>query len=133
MPVASCQCGALTATVAAPSPAVVACHCRACQRRTGSAFGVGVYYPSNAVTTAGDSRSFTRATDAGGTFTSCFCPVCGSTVLWVAAKHPDLTGIALGAFADPAFAPPLRSVWEESRHSWVEIACTAEHFPRGRP
>ena len=46
---ARCACGDLTVTLPGPSSAVVACHCEDCQRRTGSPFGVGAYYSSDAV------------------------------------------------------------------------------------
>lgn len=131
MPTASCQCGALTATVATWSPAVVACHCLACQRRTGSAFGVAAYFPAAAVDVVGTPRSYTRPTP-GGAFITQFCGECGSSVLWTTAKHPGLVGIAVGAFADPAAPAPVRSVWETTKHPWVEVGCAAEHFPGAR-
>ncbi len=39
-PVASCCCGALRALPSTPPVRVSMCHCTACQRRTGSVFGV---------------------------------------------------------------------------------------------
>lgn len=133
MPTATCECGALTASVAAPSPAIVACHCIACQRRTGSPFGLAVYYPEGAVTLGGEPNSFARPTSTGGTFTSRFCPTCGSTLWFSTSKHPGMIGIAVGAFADPDFPGPLRSVWEETKHAWVEIAPALQHFAQATP
>ena len=133
MPIASCQCGALTAEVAAYSPMVVACHCIDCQRRTGSAFGVAAYYPADAVTVSGAARAYSRPTATGGTVTTRFCPVCGTSVVWSTAKHPGLIGIAIGAFADPQAPRPLRSVWEQSAHPWAEITGVGARFPQGVP
>lgn len=132
MPTARCECGALTATVATISPAIVACHCTACQRRSGSPFGLGVYYPIEAVTLEGAARTWTRPTATGGEFVQHFCGTCGSTLSWTTAKHPGRVGIAIGAFADPQFPAPIRSVWEATRHAWVEIPA-AQHFPQGVP
>lgn len=129
MPIARCGCGGLTASVDAYSPAVAACHCTGCQRRSGSPFGVGGYYPVAAVTIAGAHREWSRPATSGGPMVNSFCPVCGSTVFWRAAKHPALIGIAAGAFADPAFPPPLRSVWEEHKLAWVAVDAT-QHFDR---
>jgi hypothetical protein len=129
---ARCACGSVTVEASGAPLAVVACHCLACQRRTGSVFGVGAYYPAEKVTVTGELRDYARATDAGYTFTSRFCPRCGSSVLWASGKNPGLVGIAVGAFADPAFPAPDRSVWEESRHGWVDLAAAGEHHPRGR-
>ncbi|QFY63328.1 hypothetical protein FZ934_23900 (plasmid) [Rhizobium grahamii] len=41
-PLATCCCGELSATTNGPPAMVALCHCRSCQRRTGSAFDVHV-------------------------------------------------------------------------------------------
>lgn len=41
-----CQCGALTFEITAPPFATAACHCRDCQRMTGSAFSLTVMTPA---------------------------------------------------------------------------------------
>ena len=129
---AQCQCGQLTADVTASPDAVSACHCRDCQRRSGSPFGVIAYFPAEAVAVAGEAQTYTRPTDSGATFTTGFCPRCGATV-WVRAdKHPASIGVPVGAFADPAFPPPVRSVYEQSRHTWVVMPGDIPRFPRGR-
>lgn len=130
MPIARCSCGALTATVPAYSPVVSACHCVDCQRRTGSPFGVGGYFPAPDVTIAGAHRDWSRPTTSGGTMVHSFCPVCGSTVFWKAGNHPAVVGIAAGAFTDPAFPPPLRSVWEQGKLAWIDVAAP-QHFTKG--
>lgn len=130
---ARCQCGNLTAQVAdGAEPMTVMCHCLDCQRRSGSHYGSIAYYPRDAVTVSGEAREFTRDTDAGNTFTTGFCPVCGSTVYAKASRIPEITGVTVGAFADPAFPGPLRSVYEQSRHHWVTLPEDMGHHPRGR-
>jgi hypothetical protein len=130
---ASCLCGALTATIADDAERVtVMCHCRDCQKRSGSPFGVMAYFPENAVVLAGESRAFSRATDSGFRYTTGFCPTCGSTLWGRSTRMPALLGIAVGAIADPTFPQPIRSVYEQSRHSWVTIPVTTARHPRGR-
>jgi hypothetical protein len=130
---ASCQCGKLTAEVADGAEAMtVLCHCLDCQRRTGSPFGMIAYFPRDAVTVSGEPREFTRPTDAGNSFTTGFCGECGSTLYAKASRVPEITGIAVGAFADPAFPAPVRSVYERSRHDWVPLPEGIGHHPRGR-
>lgn len=130
---ASCQCGKLTATVAERAEAMtILCHCRDCQRRTGSPFGTIAYFPAEAVTVSGEPREFTRPTDAGNTFTTGFCPACGSTVYAKASRMPEITGVPVGAFADPSFTTPIRSVYEQSKHEWMPLPEGLTHHPRGR-
>jgi hypothetical protein len=61
-----------------------------------------------------------------------FCPACGSTICFTVTINPGLIAIPAGLFADPATPPPLRSVFEERRHPWVNVPEGAVRLPRGR-
>lgn len=130
---ASCQCGRLTATIDdGAQPTIAMCHCIDCQRRSGSQFGSIAYYPREAVSIRGEAREFARGTDSGSTFTTGFCPQCGSTVYAKPGRMPEIVGITVGTLADPAFPQPVRSVYEQSRHHWIALPDTMTHHPRGR-
>jgi len=130
---ASCLCGALTAEIAdRGEPTTILCHCRDCQRRSGSPFGVMAYYPDDALAITGDAREFTRSADSGKRFTTGFCPTCGSTLYARGERLPGVTGIAVGTLADPAFPVPHRSVYEQSRHDWIALPAGMARHPRGR-
>lgn len=118
---ASCRCGALVARCEGEPVRVSACHCLACQQRSGSAFAVQARWPVEQVTLTGDRREWTRVADSGGTSTSRFCPTCGATVAYDNSSFPGLLAVPVGAFADPAFPPPRFSVWEHRKHPWLEI------------
>jgi hypothetical protein len=130
---ASCQCGKLTAEVADDAePMTILCHCLDCQRRTGSPFGTIAYFPREAVTVSGTPSEYTRVGDSGQTLTRGFCPECGAAVYVKASRMPEITGVPVGAFADPSFAQPIRSVYEQSKHHWVPLPEDMTHHPRGR-
>ena len=129
---AACQCGQLAVTVPGPTFAVVACHCQACQKRSGSPFGQAAFYPHAAVAITGQAKRFTRPTSADGQFDQFFCPDCGTTVYMRGTKNPEMTGIPIGLFTDPQAMKPVLSVWEDHRHSWVEITTAMKRFPQGR-
>jgi len=124
---AQCNCGALTLTLSGPSRLVIACHCVDCQRRTGAPFGVGAFYPVEAVAISGTAKEFTRAAASGGRVHTYFCPECGSAVYWKAENLPQLLGVAVGALVEPNYPAPARSIFEQSKHHWVQIE-GAEHF-----
>jgi len=130
---AACQCGQLKVRVPAPTAAVVACHCVACQQRTGSPFGVAAYYPDSEVFVGGVAKRFDRHTALGGNFQNYFCPECGSTVYFRGSKNQGVTGVAIGMFTAEHAMSPVRSVWEQSMHPWVTIPTAPEHFAKGRP
>ena len=124
---ATCTCGQLTVRVQGDPGIVLACSCLKCQRRTGSVFGVSAYFANEQVAEIiGDSKTFNPATDSGRPSQRHFCPECGSAVYWIAGAFPGHTGIAVGAFADPEFPAPMVSVWNQSKHGWVEFP---EHWP----
>ena len=126
---ARCSCGGVSLSLPAPSKLVAACHCIDCQRRTGAPFGVGAFYAAEAVTISGTPKEFIRNAASGGKVRNYFCPNCGSTVYWKADNLPTLIGVAVGAMADPKYPAPIRSVFERSKHHWVEISgATVEHF-----
>ena len=125
---ARCSCGALSLTLPGPSKLVVACHCLDCQRSTGAPFGVGVFYAIEAVAVSGTQKAFTRDAASGGKVHSYFCPNCGSTVYWKADRLPSMIGVAIGALADPKNPRPVRSIFEQSKHDWVQVDGAVDHF-----
>ena len=90
--------------------AVVACHCLACQKRSGSPFGGAAYWPHAEVLIEGEARQFDRPTDLGGLFTQFFFPDCGTTVYMRGTKNPTMTGVPIGLFGDAHSMKPIRSV-----------------------
>jgi hypothetical protein len=97
------------------------CHCLACQRRTGSAFGIQARFPADRIRIVGRYSDYVRTSDEGEDRTFHFCPECGATVFYKTAPAPDVIAIPIGAFADPSFPPPTVSVYESRRHAWVSV------------
>jgi hypothetical protein len=124
---AACTCGQLTAVVDGDPVRVSVCHCLACQRRTGSVFGAQARFPKESVTMTGMSTTYVRAADSGNQVTFHFCPQCGSTVYYFLEGQEEIFAIPVGAFADPDFPPPVRSVYERRMHAWVQMPPDGEH------
>jgi hypothetical protein len=101
---------------------VSVCHCLACQQRTGSAFGVQARFDGSQVEIAGDATDWTRySDDENEPRTFSFCPTCGATVYYRAEFMPGMIAIPVGAFADPTFPPPVREIYEDRKHQWVDV------------
>jgi hypothetical protein len=126
---ASCSCGQLTAQVTGEPVRVSICHCLACQRRTGSVFGMQARFHREDVVLSGASSEYVRVGDEGSRVRFHFCPHCGSTVYYQPEGLEAYLAIPVGAFADPGFPPPRVSVYEERMHSWVVPPPEAEHIP----
>jgi hypothetical protein len=129
--VAQCHCGSLR-VIAGGEPAIVyVCHCAACQRRTGAVVHSGCSYPKDRIRIEGKSKIYERDTDSGRKTRFHFCANCGSNVFSDGDRDPNSYGITVGSFADPAFPPPIFSVFEEGMHPWFGMATVTDHFPQG--
>jgi hypothetical protein len=126
---AQCLCGALSLKLRETSKLIVACHCLACQRRTGSPFGLGVFHAIDTVEITGTATEFIHVGDSGRKVRCYFCPTCGSTVYWKPDVLPSLIGVAVGALGDPGFPAPAFSIFERSKHHWVHVEAV-EHFQK---
>jgi hypothetical protein len=124
---AACSCGQLRVATEGEPIGVLVCHCLACQRRTGSAFGWQAWFPRERVRISGRSREYARIADDGEPRVFGFCPDCGATLHCRIDSDPERIAVPVGAFADPAFPPPRVSVWESRKHGWVALPDGVEH------
>jgi hypothetical protein len=124
---ATCSCEQLRVLAEGEPVRVSICHCLACQRRTGSAFGVQARFDAARVQTEGRYSEYVRVSAEGEIRIFCFCPDCGATVFYKIPTAPEMIAVPVGAFADPAFPAPTRSVWESRRHPWVQLPEHIEH------
>jgi hypothetical protein len=118
---AACHCGQLRLEVAGDPFVVSICHCLACQRRTGSAFGMQAAFHAHQVQVVGRFNDFTRISDEADRRAHAFhfCPDCGSQVFYTEADDANLVVVSVGSFADPSFPPPTESGYDFRRHPWI--------------
>jgi hypothetical protein len=117
-----CMCGAVTFAVSRPLLGAAYCHCKRCQRRTGTAFSVsGLTEPGSFALTAGEQHVATyRPADDG--WTKSFCALCGSQLFTTHPENPELIAVRLGALdSDPGIRPSV--------HQFVGYAASWEPIP----
>jgi hypothetical protein len=129
---AACHCGQLRLHVEGEPFAVSICNCLACQRRTGSAFGMQAGFKADQVQIDGRYKDYARISDEVDRKEHVFhfCPDCGSQVFYTEPAEPDVIVVSVGAFADPSFPPPTESGYDSRRHPWVGLPDT---MARGAP
>ena len=127
---AACHCGQLRLEVSGDPFAVSICTCIACQRRTGSAFGMQAGFKADQVHVSGRYSDFSRISDEADLKENVFhfCPDCGSQVFYTEPAEPDLIVVSVGSFADPSFPPPTESGYDFRRHPWVELPESIQRF-----
>ena len=120
---AACHCGQLHVEVTGEPVAVSICNCLACQRRTGSAFGMQAGFKADQVEVTGRYNDYSRISDEADRKEHVFhfCPDCGSQVFYTEPTEPDLIVVSVGSFADPTFPPPTESGYDSRRHPWIRL------------
>jgi hypothetical protein len=125
-----CLCGALRYSLSETPGDAGYCHCRLCQRASGSpamAFGT---VPLTAVTWEEGSPSRYRSSDLAERW---FCGRCGTPIAIHADYQPDTVDIALTTLDDPAAVPPGFHIWTDSRIAWFNTADRLPRFAGFRP
>ena len=126
--VAQCHCGSLRAVTSGEPLLVNMCHCLACQRRTGALVANGAAFSKEQVIVEGPSRVFERDAQSGRKVRFHFCPICGTSLYWEPEVRSDLRIVAVGTFADPNFPSPSASIFEATKHSWLQLPEGMAHF-----
>ena len=125
-----CVCGSVRYKTKAEPQRVSLCSCTWCQRRTGSAMGISVYFMKDDVEILrGSLKSYRLMSDVGRWLESEFCETCGTTVTWTLEFLPDYRGIAGGTFDQPTFWYELeRYGYTRSKPDWMQIPERLEIF-----
>ena len=118
-----CSCGALRFIIERHLYAQL-CHCDACKKRTGSAYGISVVIEDAALLEfRGETRTFKRTADSGKPVEYEFCPGCGSVIRWRVAAMQGRQVIAGGAFDDPSAFEIAGEMYTANALPWARIGC----------
>src|SRR2546430_11542184 len=91
-----CACGAIHYECNADPVVMLNCHCRDCQRASGSAYAAVVAVPKNAVQMRGEPRYFKGVGKSGKAIERGFFPTRGSQVTGKLGRPPEVLGLQAG-------------------------------------
>lgn len=128
-----CLCGAVRYAVEGEPSAQAVCHCRNCQRQTGSAFSVLVAVPRAALTLNGTPQTFVDQGDSGAAVHRHFCGACGSPIYTELPSAPAVVYLKAGTMDEPRELAPRVHVWCDSAWSWPGVPENAIRFGKGPP
>jgi hypothetical protein len=120
-----CGCGHVRYTITTAPLIVHCCHCRYCQRQTGSAFVINALYeaPEIEVTNGVVYKIVTPSPSGKGQIIA-RCPKC-QVALW---SHYNMGGLRekisflrVGTLDNPDLIPPDIHIFTESKQPWFEI------------
>jgi hypothetical protein len=117
----SCQCGAITYTVDDDPLFTYACHCSSCQKRTGSAFSLGLVIATESLNLTGALTSWSRASDQGSTNTRYSCASCGNIIYGIGDTSPEVAKLQPGTLEDTSAVAPEVHMWTAKKQPWLTL------------
>jgi len=125
-----CNCGSIRYRIDGKPVIVAQCHCRNCQRQSGSAFSLNVMVRQADVTIQGEPKVYVdHDTASGNPVYRKFCGECGSPVFSDLSASNGMTIVKAGTLDDPAGLTPAVSVWTSTKLPWVELPEGQKTFP----
>jgi hypothetical protein len=125
-----CACGAVRYEATAEPLMMGCCHCRDCQRQTGSAYFPAVVVPTAALRVEGAPNSYVVKADNGNTVTRAFCGNCGSTLWASSSGMPESRTLSAASLDDPSRFAPGMHVFIASAQPWDVIPAGVPRFER---
>lgn len=121
-----CACGSVRYRLDASPMFVHCCHCRDCQRQTGSAFVINALIETDRIAhLSGDPEPVAVPTDSGRAHVIYRCINC-RTAVWSEYGGPALRFVRVGTLDEPAALPPDVHIYVRSKLPWVAL-------PEGTP
>lgn len=117
-----CACGAVRYRMNSKPMFVHCCHCRDCQRQTGSAFVINALIETDRITLAsGDPEPVAVPTDSGRPHDIYRCPHC-QTALWSDyGRRPAIRFLRVGTLDDASALSPNVHIFTRSKLPWVGL------------
>jgi len=117
----ACLCGRVRYRAGTARARALVCHCRDCQRQSGSAFSVLLAMPAADLVLDGELASFDGTAASGRAVQRRFCGHCGTPVLTESPARPGLLALKAGTLDDPSWLAPRLHLWCTSAQPWVPL------------
>jgi len=124
-----CACGALRYRLGSAPMFVHCCHCRDCQRQTGSAFVLNALIETDRVALlSGAPTPVAVPTDSGRPHLICRCPTCQTAVWSDYGARGVLRFVRVGTLDEPSALPPDVHIFTRSMLPWVILPDSVPAF-----
>ena len=128
-----CLCGAVRYRVRGPALRTLVCHCRFCQRMTGSTSYANAVFPIGAAEFLGQLATYTHTSETSGKAVHLhFCATCATTVSLTFDRWPEYRALSRGTFDDPDWVSIDAHVWTESAQDGVVLPASTDCYRRAR-
>ena len=115
-----CSCSRHRFCCIATPKTVFACHCKECQKMSGSAFLVWLEYrPEEVKLNLRELKHYSRKGASGNRVNFFFCGACGSTICGTMEGRPSLF-LTAGVFDETDWIFPGAHLWKGSAQKWLQ-------------
>lgn len=128
-----CRCGAIRYECSAEPVMAGNCHCRDCQKVSGSAFSANLAVPQEVLRISGAVKYHDVKAESGNTVSRGFCPNCGAPVLAKSSGMPGLVIVRAGSLDDPSWFRPGMDLYTSSAQPWDYMNPELPKFPKMPP
>ena len=113
-----CLCGTVTYTLKAAPARMAQCHCKDCQRSSGTGHMSLAFFAEDDVVIEGDFAEYQTAADSSNINTRGFCPNCGSRLFGRNSARPGVRAVAVGTADDTSWFSPQAVIYCDRRAAW---------------
>ena len=124
-----CACGVIRYECTAEPIVMFNCHCRDCQRATGTGYSAVVYVPAKGFkVTKGSPRFYSTSSESGGHNKRGFCADCGSRLFGGVSEEGR--GINASSLDNPTLFKPQMHIWTSDAQPWDQMDLTLQKFEK---
>ena len=129
-----CACGAIRYECTEPPLRMVNCHCRDCQRASGSGYSATLIMSAGSVRLLrGQCKEHQTVAESGNVAKREFCGACGTPLFAGSLARPDFLGVKAASLDDSSWFAPEADVWVESAQPWDHMNPNVPKFAKNRP
>lgn len=123
-----CLCAGVRYEAAGEPLFAVLCHCRDCQRASGTGHVPVMGMPKSLFKVVGNPSSYAVRGTSGQKTTRHFCPTCGSLLFGTPQLAPEVVTVYVGTLDDPSAFRPKAALFARSRLDWDKGAGDLQEF-----
>jgi hypothetical protein len=116
-----CMCGGVRFELSEPLLGALFCHCKRCQRRTGTGVSTTALTAPGSYRTVIGEELIGRWDPGDGGYVKAFCSTCGSQLFTTNPENPDILAIRMGALDDDPGIRPAAHQFVDYAPAWAPV------------
>ncbi len=116
-----CLCGSVKYSTSAEPLRMAQCHCKDCQRASGTGHMSLAFFKAEDVSITGQYKEYSSKADSGNENIRAFCEDCGARLFGRNSARAGLMAIAVGTADDNSWFKPQAIVYDKDKPHWDQM------------